>query len=218
MFYAVSGDISKILEDTSLYEKYYNDISEYRKNKVKVLKNFSDKCRCVGAGVLLDECLSKYGLKEKEVRFSTNENGKPVLKDFKNIYFNISHSKNRVFCVISDFNVGCDVEYIRKNLQNEKRISNRFFTESEKKFYQIWTLKESYIKFTGFGMKCPFDSFSVIDQRGELQEGYGCSFWVSGLEFMKYMDLDDPEYVYALCLARETIICGTKINIDRIKL
>jgi 4'-phosphopantetheinyl transferase len=88
------------------------------------------------------------------------------------VHFNISHSGNYAGCVISDKFAGFDVE---QHKITDLSLSKHFFTGVEhqyicspdesalNRFYQIWTLKESYIKAIGKGLSCPLDSFSVIN-------------------------------------------------------
>ncbi|MCC8050043.1 MAG: 4'-phosphopantetheinyl transferase superfamily protein [Clostridiales bacterium] len=72
--------------------------------------------------------------------------------------------------VFADTDVGCDIEF-RK--QPNDKLAGRFFcrdeiswmqdakeeTEREERFYRLWTLKESFIKATGQGLRLPLDSF-----------------------------------------------------------
>jgi 4'-phosphopantetheinyl transferase len=100
--------------------------------------------------------------------------GKPYLKEYPDTHFNISHTKGLIVCVISDSCVGIDVERIKPF---NKRIVERFFSINERKyifaskekqgqrFAEIWTKKESYVKWLGKGMAIPFESFDVLSFR-----------------------------------------------------
>lgn len=105
-----------------------------------------------------------------EYDFEYNEHDKPFLKGYSNEYFNISHSGNHVVVVFSERNVGVDVEEMGKD---RRGIAERFFTVREIQqmhacptqeaqihfFYQLWTLKESYMKAIGKGMTMSLSSF-----------------------------------------------------------
>ena len=114
----------------------------------------------------------RTGLQNNELEFSLNQYGKPLLLNAPDLHFNISHSGNLVVCALDNKPVGIDVE-IHK-LANLK-IARRYFCQDEnnfiiadmdkaiERFYKIWTMKESYVKWDGKGMSTPFDSFSVLD-------------------------------------------------------
>ncbi len=89
--------------------------------------------------------------------FIYNKYGKPFFKD--NIcYFNFSHSKNKCITVISNKEIGVDIEEIKKIDIN---VINKFATENEKKYitesndevykrlFIIYVLKEAYCKMLG---------------------------------------------------------------------
>ena len=196
------GDISNVKGRQEAYEKYYNSLSGYRKARADCMKQMSDKIRAVGAGVLLKMALEEYGLKENDLEYQFLENGKPYIKDYPEISFSLAHSGERVMCVTAGFDIGCDVERVRERTGINRGIAKRFFTDSENRileeaisksekdfnelFYKIWTHKESYIKYTGEGLKCPMDSFSVIGEKDK--------------EFVfKTIDIEPELYRYALC-------------------
>lgn len=99
--------------------------------------------------------------------------GKPYLKNFPDIHYNISHTKGVIICAISNEPIGVDIERIKKV---NHRIVKRFFTVNEQnyilsntgkqseRFIEIWTMKESYVKWQGKGMEIPFESFDVTSK------------------------------------------------------
>jgi len=131
---------------------------------------------------LLGEMMSRIILagmtdrKPSEITFLKSEKGKPYLEG-NPVYFNISHSKKWVVAAVcNDFDVGIDVEKI-KSVNFE--IAERFFSEKEKKmllsktgdekteyFFNLWTLKESYLKLLGKGLTKPLNTFTVSGDNG----------------------------------------------------
>lgn len=88
-----------------------------------------------------------------------NEYGKPYLKNINNVYFNISNTSNINVCVVSDKEIGVDIE----SPKYVSGIFNMVFTKKEKEivrmsdnkeldFIKIWTMKESYVKLLGVGI------------------------------------------------------------------
>ena len=99
-----------------------------------------------------------------------NVYGKPYLKDYPQIHFNISHGKDIAICAISNEPVGADVEKIhdfnplilRKVLTDAEKEFWDSLPEDEKEtwFYRFWTLKEARIKHAGMGLSMSLTSFS----------------------------------------------------------
>jgi len=158
------------LNNEDLFYAYYSDMSSVRKNKIDRCRQENDKKRSLGVGILIDEFLQGYNLREKDIEYRTNESGKPYFEEF---YFNASHSGKYAVCAFSDKEVGCDIEVSgKKNLC----VAKRFFTEEEqnyifnksiedvianKRFVRLWTLKESYLKYLGVGLTKSLSSFSI---------------------------------------------------------
>lgn len=112
-------------------------------------------------------------IESSSIAISKNEFGKPYLRDYPNTYYNISHTKGAIVCVISDQEVGIDIERIGRF---NKRIVERFFTKNEqnyifksqegqdRRFIKVWTMKEAYVKWIGKGTEIPFESFDVLNE------------------------------------------------------
>ena len=154
------------LGDEGLYQSLYELMPAYRREKIDRLKCVLDKHRSLAVGALL-----MYALAKSDISLSTpikvEENGKPYLEG-NPVYFNLSHSGNMVMCAISDMRVGCDIELMKK--QPNLRVAKRFFAKEEYEsikensdFYRLWTLKESYVKLNGEGIKGIADSFSFTE-------------------------------------------------------
>ncbi|MGM9645446.1 MAG: 4'-phosphopantetheinyl transferase family protein [Eubacteriales bacterium] len=89
--------------------------------------------------------------------FEKTSNGKPFI-DNGGAFFSISHTENRVYCAVSDKNIGIDAEFSPgKSDKKIQKFANRFFAVneiefiekegfSEKAFFEVWTKKEAYIK------------------------------------------------------------------------
>lgn len=102
------------------------------------------------------------------------EHGKPYIDGYSEWQFNISHTIGMIAIAVSDKPIGIDIEKIQKQ---DLRIAERFFpspecnyineaesdAEKSKRFLEVWTKKEAYIKFTGEGMSRPISSFNVFD-------------------------------------------------------
>ena len=86
------------------------------------------------------ELLKRKVLGEREI--FKNENGKPYCDD---VFFNVSHSGKYVVLATANSEIGIDIEKIR---DTEKIHSAKGFTSKEE-FFEMWTKKESIIKYLG---------------------------------------------------------------------
>ena len=112
------------------------------------------------AGInLCKDMICKY-FGDEDPKFLLNDFGKPFV-DKEGIFFNISHSKGRVACAVSDRPVGIDIEKLTEKSDTDiKNFAKRYFVENEiallekeeysaLAFYKIWTRKEAYSKMLG---------------------------------------------------------------------
>lgn len=102
---------------------------------------------------LLEIALKEEGITSYKI--SESINGKPYI-DNSNIFYNISHKNKMVGLIISDSEVGLDIEYIDTENIKRKSTLKYFFTEKEREsitnneeLLTLWTKKESYIKLNG---------------------------------------------------------------------
>lgn len=150
--------------DKSFLERSQNLLSSQRMEHIGQYALESDRINGTAAYLLLRYGLEKeYGITEKPF-FEYRERGKPYWKGHGDIYFNMSHCKNAVVCIISDKNTAVDIMDIRRISSGTIR---RICTEEEKKlilssaqpdrdFIKIWTRKECYSKFDGRGLLMDF--------------------------------------------------------------
>lgn len=132
--------------------------------------------------LLLMEALGKeYGIMEPPV-FDFCPHGKPFLKDYPHIHFNLSHCPGAALCVVADSPVGCDVEAVPPSLDmdlcryvcsDEELASVLSAPNPQIAFTCLWTQKEAWLKYTGEGLSndiksIPADAESFIVQNGAL--------------------------------------------------
>ena len=150
-------------------KKAYGLVSKNRQEKIDFYRFEKDKKLSCGAYLLLKKLLTEENITDP--LFKTGKYGKAYICNYKNIYFNLSHSEKIVLCAISDKEVGADVEYIDPEI--DLNIAKNYFYNEEYKnimksenrpdeFFKYWVLKESYMKYTGLGMNLPLDSFEII--------------------------------------------------------
>lgn len=184
-----------------------------QKRKEKILRYRTEEARKQGlaSSLLLQQVLLLHG---KDMNYiSYGENGKP---EIEGIYFNLSHSHEIAVCAVSDAPVGCDVEKIEKR---REKVATHFFTskeitymdsllekEKDDAFYRLWTMKESYMKMTGEGMKLSLKRIEFIfeEKVRVYRDGTRCDCCIKEYEI--------PDYKLTVC-SMENDFCQEIIQI-----
>lgn len=148
----------------------------------------------------LYRAVADYGcpeVTEQSYPILRTEKGKPHFAKEAGVHFSISHSKEYWACVVAEDPVGLDLQYHKQGRLDQ--IPPRFFhpqevswlerQESVVAFFEVWTAKESYVKWTGDGIDRHFKDFAVADGSG-LREHTGDAYFWRGV-----IDAD-----YSLCL------------------
>ncbi len=126
----------------------------------------------IGLKILLAQYLN---IAPQKLKFVTNAYGKPALEN-QSLQFNLSHTKNNIlYAFYTHFPIGVDLEYMRKDLDFEgmanlvfhpteiKKWSNLDKNQKIDAFFQLWTLKEAYIKAIGQGFSYPVKTLALPD-------------------------------------------------------
>lgn len=109
------------------------------------------------------------------VHITRGSNGKPALGGTKaRLTFNVSHSgPHMLIGVTSERQIGVDVQVIKPGTKCVD-LARRFFSTAEQKllasvqpvqleraFFDLWTLKEAWLKGTGAGISAGLDRFTI---------------------------------------------------------
>jgi len=160
----------------SVFESLMLLVSQDKRHRIKRFHFYRDAQNALLGDVLTRMLICRAtGYSNKQLEFATNEYGKPFLVNDPHIHYNISHAGNFIACVIDDEAIGIDVERIKPI---DIKIAERFFAPDEvayiispqdnlltHRFYEVWTKKESRIKWEGKGLSKPLPSFSVFNTK-----------------------------------------------------
>lgn len=138
----------------------------------------ADRRRYLVTRALLRCTLSRYiDVHPSAWRFATNEYGRPHIADAQGsaarVHFNISHTHSLIAVAVSlQGPLGVDTENVPRR-PAVAHLADHYFANAEKvdlrslplpqqplRFFEYWTLKESYIKARGMGLSIPLDRFS----------------------------------------------------------
>jgi 4'-phosphopantetheinyl transferase len=174
LWLAYPGEIT----DPHLLAEYRSLLSEEELEKQARFHFERDRHRYLVTRAMVRTVLSKYAeVAPREWRFEVNEYGKPSIVLELNaappIQFNISHTDGLVVLgVVRARTIGVDVENVLVR-EVSIEIADRYFATAEvaalraltpdrrqQRFFEYWTLKESYIKARGRGLSIPLDQFA----------------------------------------------------------
>lgn len=110
---------------------------------------------------LLNKVLKENNIQDEIIY---NAYGKPYLKN-NALYFNISHSGIYTALVISNKEVGIDIEKITIR----EKVIDKICNSEEKKliktaddFTKMWVIKESYVKYLGIGLSYGLQNVNTL--------------------------------------------------------
>lgn len=117
------------------------------------------------------------GLSPDQLILQRSDLDKPYIGSAEHFHFNVSHSGQWVVCAIHDRPVGIDVERIVDvdiSLYREHLSAPEYYLLKGARphmqlelFYELWTLKESYMKQTGLGVQLHPGSFTIQKVKDE---------------------------------------------------
>ncbi len=221
------------VEDETLLDRYFSLLSPDEVQQRNRFQFEDDKKRYLLTRASLRTLLSKYApVPPMSWCFEKSSQGKPYISESHGeaakIQFNITHTENLIVIALANScRLGIDVEN-HKSRDASIEVAKRFFAPREfrdiqaceestrqKRFFEYWTFKESYLKAQGMGIHHALDkaAFRFPDSRGvELicdggDESERWGFWQFSLR---------DEYTIALCV--EELFPGkNKIQISQIQ-
>lgn len=166
---------SRLFDNNNFLEKAFRIVSDEEKERFRLYRNEEDAENYIVGKYLLRTELEKItGIKAEKLSFSNDLYGRPYLMnpiDGK-LDFNVSHSNKYVTLAINtNGRIGIDIEKnglldleIMGETLNDKDldfIGNRGDNKgSLGRFYKLWTLKESFVKALGCGLRYPVKRLS----------------------------------------------------------
>lgn len=168
--------------------------------------------------------LSRYAQVEPDQwTFSKNAYGKPEIAEhhaLKNISFNISHTKSLIVLGVTCGGgaLGVDTENIRTR-EAPIELVTQYFAPNEaaaiydvpkesqdQKFYQFWTLKESYVKARGMGLSIPLNEFGFhLGHNREIEVSINPYLNDSASRWNFWQLRPSADYLVAVCAERTSV-------------
>jgi 4'-phosphopantetheinyl transferase len=137
-----------------------------------------DRTRYLLTRMLARQALARYvGISPQRLQFRANSYGRPFLAEQPvsadgPVSFNLTHTDGLIVLALTrGLAIGVDAECVRRTVDPD--LARSVFSPSEiasfaalprelqrRRFLDLWTLKESYIKARGMGLSLPLDRFS----------------------------------------------------------
>lgn len=196
--------------EKALFKTYLNKVEEGRKAEILRTRSEETRVRSLTAGSLLHEVLCReLSLPKTSPPFQILKEfgGKPYLKEYPSLHFNLSHSGDYVCCAVGKEPVGVDLQ---KYTVLRHGLAERFFTKEDNKalqeagtedkealFFRIWSIRESYVKLTGKGMQ-GFSDFTIDWEQGKIlpNDDKEAKAWFEEKEIF-------PGYASSLCVGNK---------------
>jgi len=178
-----------LLDNDELLANYPTLLNHKEKQKQQRYKFAKDRHDALITRAFIRDLLSYYAdVMPQDWQFEKGEKDKPeIVNPPLPLRFNISHTKNLITCAVTlNDDIGCDVENIGRN-NDVLAIAERYFsaqeitelfalpvTKQRERFFDYWTLKESYIKAWGLGLAIPLAdfSFNITDECSHQAGGF----------------------------------------------
>ncbi len=155
--------------DTETTECLFSVLDESEKQRLKLFRDSSAQRQYLVAHVLLRAGLSaRYPVEPSTWKFAKTHSGQPYVSHpdkLPNLSFSLSHTGSLVACAFTQkVRIGIDIEKIDTIVDIHDLaphiLSNFEYTwwqreptnNQTRRFYQLWTIKESLLKALGYGL------------------------------------------------------------------
>ncbi|MCE7914049.1 MAG: hypothetical protein DYH15_05040 [Nitrosomonas sp. PRO4] len=146
-------------------------LSESERVRAMSFETHADQVRSVATRAAVRKLIAnKVAVPPNELKFATNQYGKPFLQGSANIDFNVAHTGHYALIAISTIGqVGVDIENCSRQL-DARALTEYVFTDVERQlgslstenFFKHWVAKESVLKAVGIGISEHLQTISIL--------------------------------------------------------
>ena len=149
---------------------YINLLSEAEKKAVHQVRSDDRRLLKSWAHAYVRQTIADYmHIAPQDLQFIERDHKKPEFSNSGALHFSISYTTDAAAVMISQGPVGLDLEKLRPhkmrfkdNLGTPAELARlRQSPEDLPLFYEFWTRKEAWLKYTGEGLSVPLNSFDV---------------------------------------------------------
>lgn len=207
-------------EDHRLHQRYRALMTPEEQDRGDRFYFEEDRARYRVTRALVRSVLSRYApIEPADWRFEATSYGQPLIANpepqAQSLSFNLTHTSDLVVLAVAHQRaVGVDSENISRGALLD--VAERFFAPSEceelralpakyhtHRFFELWTLKESYIKARGMGLSIPLHKFAFdLREHGKVSLSTMPELKDPAERWALRLLWATPEHPIALCVDR----------------
>ena len=173
-------------------EEWISLLPQKRREELQKIQNKQARIQSLSGEILIRRIIKALlGLDAFQWDRDRGARGKPFFSQIPFFHYNISHTEGLVVCAVAGFPMGVDAEGLGRDAPLE--VMRRIMTPSERAtilqlpkgkkqtrlFFELWTRKEAYVKWTGEGITGAMNTVEVVkppfvDQISTFQ----CNRWI----------------------------------------
>lgn len=207
--------VSRVPQDHMVLSHYLGFLSSAEKLRYDQYHPKAARLFLISRVLVKTVLADKLGIAPHEVNLLLHPNGKPFVQGSKAVYFNLTHSADVIILAVTEEGeIGVDIEKVDRefewmrvdsvlDLSEIEWIKEKELTDSSsvfQRFFQIWTLKESYIKCTGEGMSRHLKklNFHVLPEHIQFLDSTNDAQKTGEYYFESY--IYESNFIFSICL------------------
>lgn len=207
--------VSRVPQDHLVLSHYLGFLSSAEKLRYDQYHPKAARLFLISRVLVKSVLADKLGIAPYEVKLHLHPNGKPFVQGSKAVYFNLTHSVDVIILAVTEEGeIGVDIERVDREFDWMRVDSVLAPSEIEwikgnelidpfsvyQRFFQIWTLKEAYIKCTGDGMSRHLKmlNFHVLSERIQFLDSTNNAQKTEEYYFESY--IYDSNFIFSICL------------------
>jgi len=207
--------VSRVPQDHMVLSHYLGFLSSAEKLRYDQYHPKAARLFLISRVLVKTVLADKLGISPHQVNIQLHPNGKPFVQGSKAVYFNLTHSADVIILAVTEEGeIGVDIEKVDRefewmrvdsvlDLSEIEWIKEKELTDSSsvfQRFFQIWTLKESYIKCTGEGMSRHLKklNFHVLPEHIQFLDSTNDAQKTGEYYFESY--IYESNFIFSICL------------------
>ncbi len=171
-------------------------------SRISAIRDKNSRWSVLTAYALLESAVSVFPSPPSLHSLVWDPCGRPSFQGRPEIFFSLSHSPDAAACVTAPYPVGIDIERLDQSLRDFRSLAelmNFQNTDTPVRFLALWTMWESYLKYSG-GCSPPRSLRFFFHETAFLLEK---DSQILSAEFHLYRPT--PAFLAAVCIPRGTL-------------